>query len=155
MIPVSFTFHAFAEIPRADWLALLNHPAVIRHMPLTDGTWTAAMVVDWVKGKDEQWRLNGYGPWAIRIDGVFAGWGGYQKEEDHADLALVLHPAFWGYGARLCRALLQCRAKLGISTTSILLPPSRSRLKGIVRLGFTPDGEVDYEGQRFQRFILK
>ncbi|MGO4740241.1 GNAT family N-acetyltransferase [Bosea sp. 2KB_26] len=93
---MAFTLHCFADIPTSDWLALLNHPDVIRHMPLADGSWTEASARDWAKGKDAQWHQNGYGPWSIRIDDRFAGWGGFQNEADGADLALVLLPQFWG-----------------------------------------------------------
>lgn len=30
------------------------------------------------------------------VDGQFAGWGGLQQEDGDADLALVLHPDYWG-----------------------------------------------------------
>lgn len=49
-------------------------------------------------GKGCQWQQYGYGPWAFEIDQQFAGWGGLQYEEGDADLALVLHPKFWGSG---------------------------------------------------------
>ncbi len=149
---MAFTLHCFADIPTSDWLALLNHPDVIRHMPLADGSWTDASARDWAKGKDAQWHQNGYGPWSIRIDDRFAGWGGFQKEADGADLALVLLPQFWGHGAELFRGFMDRRTALGIGNVSILLPPSRSRVKGLARLGFVADGELDYEGQRFMRF---
>ncbi|PHV09462.1 GNAT family N-acetyltransferase [Chitinimonas sp. BJB300] len=133
----------------------MNHPDVIRHMPLADGNWTEKSVIDWVAGKDSQWTMNGYGPWAIRIDGVFAGWGGFQKEADGADFALVLLPKFWGYGAALFRSMLGRRAELNIGSVSILLPPSRLRLRGLARLGFVPDGELEYEARRFLKFRLR
>ncbi len=147
-----FTLHPFSDIPAEDWLLLLNHPDVIRHMPLADGSWTAVAVTDWAKGKDEQWLKNGYGPWSIRIDGNLAGWGGFQREGDAADLALVLHPAHWGHGAEIFRSFMSRRAALGIDAVSILLPPSRSRTRGLARLGFARDGEVMHEGQRFVKF---
>jgi hypothetical protein len=37
---------------------------------------------------------------------------------------------------------------------TILLPPSRTRVKGVLRLGFVPDGEVDIDGERFVRYRL-
>lgn len=151
---MAFTLHPFSDIPASDWLVLLNHPDVIRHMPLADGSWTEASALDWAKGKDAQWHQNGYGPWAIRIDDLFAGWGGFQEEPDGADLALVLLPQFWGHGAELFRGFMGRRIALGIGSVSILLPPSRSRVKGLARLGFVADGELDYEGQRFMKFRI-
>lgn len=149
---MALSLHAFSEIPTEDWLGLLNHPDVIRHMPLATGDWTEQSVADWAKGKDVQWLTNGYGPWAMRIDGRFAGWGGFQKEGDEADFALVLLPAYWGQGAMIFRHVMSRRHELGIGPVSILLPPSRPRLKGLTRLGFEFVGELAYEGQRFLKF---
>lgn len=149
---MDFSLHAFGDIATADWLNLLNHPDVIRHMPLTDGLWTADAVVGWTKSKDAQWAEHGYGPWAIRIDGAFAGWGGFQKEGDEADLALVLLAQYWGCGARIFRGLMARRSALGIDVVSIMLPLSRSRIRGLARLGFSFVQELDYAGQRFMKF---
>lgn len=149
---MAFTFHSFSDIPVDDWLVLLNHPDVIRHMPLSREIWTEVSVSDWAKGKDAQWQINGYGPWSIRIDGSFAGWGGFQKEDGEADLALVLLPTYWGHGAEIVRCCMNRRNELGIGSVSILLPPSRSRVTGLVRLGFAFSGELEYEGQRFLKF---
>ncbi|WP_454694522.1 GNAT family N-acetyltransferase [Achromobacter aegrifaciens] len=149
---MALSLHRFCDVPVEDWLELLNNPAVIRHMPLTHGNWTARAASDWVKGKDRQWLDHGYGPWSIRIGGQFAGWGGFQREGEEADLALVLLPAYWGQGARIFRHLMSLRAELGIGPVSILLPPSRSRFKGLARLGFVFAGELTYEGQRFLKF---
>ena len=149
---MTLSLHAFAEIPTEDWIGLLNHPDVIRHMPLATDEWTEKAVADWAKGKDAQWLANGYGPWALRIDGSFAGWGGFQKEGDEADLALVLLPTYWGHGAMIFRHFMARRHALGIGPVSILLPPSRTRLRGLARLGFQLVGELAYEGQRFLKF---
>ena len=148
-----FTLHPLSDIPNQAWRALWRHPDVIRHMPLATENWSDGALSEWVQGKDAQWKVNGYGPWAIRIDGVFAGWGGFQKEAGEADLALVLLPAFWGYGPVLVRAFLRRRPELGIGAVSILLPPSRTRVRGLARLGFGFDGEVEYEGRRFLKFL--
>jgi GNAT superfamily N-acetyltransferase len=150
---MTFTLHPFSAILPADWLLLLTHPDVIRHMPLATESWTEHAVMAWAKGKDAQWQAHGYGPWAIRIDGVFAGWGGFQKEGGEADLALVLLPAFWGCGPALVRACMRRRLALGIGAVSILLPPSRTRVRGLARLGFAFDCEVTYEGRRFLKFL--
>jgi [ribosomal protein S5]-alanine N-acetyltransferase len=40
--------------------------------------------------KDGQWQRHGYGPWAVLVEGEFAGWGGFRREEYGVDYALVL-----------------------------------------------------------------
>ncbi|MDN2678467.1 GNAT family N-acetyltransferase [Janthinobacterium sp. SUN033] len=149
---MAFTFPPFSDIPHEEWLLLLNHPDVIRHMPLATERWTDGAIAEWAKGKDAQWQANGYGPWAIRVDGAFAGWGGFQKEGGEADLALVLLPGFWGHGPALARHFMHRRLELGIGPVSILLPPSRTRVKGLARIGFLFDREVEHKGQRFLKF---
>jgi RimJ/RimL family protein N-acetyltransferase len=150
------TLHRFAEIDPATWLTLLNDRDVHRHMPLAgDATWTEAMAAEWAASKDGQWAANGYGPWALRLDGEFAGWGGFQREGTEADFGLVLLPAFWGHGAAIFREILARGRELPLGPVSILLPPSRVRMKGLVRLGFEPAGELSYDGHRFLKFRLR
>jgi hypothetical protein len=43
---------------------------------------------------------------------------------------------------------------MGFESVTILLPPTRKRIKGVLRLGFQPDGEVESGGERFLRFRL-
>lgn len=143
------TFHALSEIAPGDLVRLFNDPRVRRHMPLADALWDEAGVRDWAKGKDAQWQENGYGPWGIRIDGTFVGWGGFQKEGDEADLGLVLLPAYWGFGAMIFRELVRRAREMRLSNVTLMLPPSRVRMKGLARLGFTPAGECAYDGTGF------
>lgn len=107
------------------------------------------------KEKDAQWDINGYGPRAFVIDGVFAGWGGLQKEGDDADLALVLHPDFWGTGKVICDEIIRhAFAEMHLNSITILLPLSRKVSRFITRYGFQPDGSVNYDGVDFRRFRL-
>ena len=149
-------FVRLPDIPIANLVALLNDAEVRRHMPLSGTHVSESAAADWARAKDEQWTKNGYGPWAIRVDGSFAGWGGFQKEGEDADLGLVLLPDYWGRGAAIHRAMLaKGFSELGFESVTILLPPSRVRLKSLDRLGYRPDGEVEYGGLRFFRFRLK
>ena len=152
---MTLTFHRLSEIPASDWLILLKDPEVARHMPLSGGDWDEAKAADWASGKDSQWGANGYGPWAIRVDGAFAGWGGFQKEGDEADLGLVLLPGYWGFGAAMFKEMLRRGKDLPLGVVTILLPPSRTRMKGLARLGFVPAGEIEYAGHRFLKFRLE
>lgn len=152
---MSYSFHRFSEIPAGDWSTLLNDCEVSRHMPLAGADWTADRAAEWAAGKDQQWQENGYGPWAIRIDGTFAGWGGFQKEGEDADFGLVLLPKYWGHGRALHDVMIaKGFAEFGFESITILLPPSRRRLKSLVRRSYLPDGEIDYDGKRFLRFRM-
>ena len=148
-------FSRLKNIDRAEIVTLHSNPRVRRQMPLFDDQFDDETCKAWVAGKEEQWSKYGYGPWAFLIDGHFAGWGGLQYEDGDADLGLVLHPDYWGAGQTIYREIIR-RAfeEMGLESVIILLPPSRTRIKGIFRLGFQSDGEVEIGGERFLRFRL-
>lgn len=148
-------FSRLAEVDRAEIVALHTNPLVRRQMPLSDGSFDEAACKKWVEGKEKQWQEHGYGPWAFLIDGRFAGWGGLQDEQGDADLGLVLHPDYWGMGKTIYEEMIRrAFGEMGFESVIILLPPSRKRVKGIFRLGFQRDGEVDIHGEPFLRYRL-
>lgn len=149
-------FKQLSEVDPADIIALMNDPRVRRQMPLTSDQFSAADCAGFVAGKEQLWAEHGYGPWAFVVDGQFAGWGGLQPEAGDADLALVLHPNYWGLGKRIYDEVIRrAFGELGFESVTILFPPSRTRIKGIFRLGFRPDGEVEIGGERFIRYRLR
>ena len=93
-------FARLVDVPLDAVVDLLNEPRNTRHMPLSS-TFTRDTAREWVAGKDGQWESNGYGPWAVLVEGELAGWGGFQQEPNGADLALVLFPRHWGHGAAI------------------------------------------------------
>ena len=44
---------------------------------------------------------------------------------------------------------------MGLDSVTILFSPTRTRIKGILRLGFQPDGEVEIAGEKFIRYRLR
>jgi RimJ/RimL family protein N-acetyltransferase len=148
-------FKRLSEIDCSEYIALNTHPLVRRQMPLTSDKFDEEDCREWTKGKEKMWEEHGYGPWAFVIDGKFAGWGGLQPEQGEADLALVLHPDFWGHGKDIYEEIIRrAFGEMGLESVMILLPPSRTRVKGILRLGFKQDGEVEIGGERFIRYRL-
>ena len=147
-------FVRLTEVPLAAVVDLINEPRNARHMPLA-GTFTEEAAAEWVAAKDGQWETNGYGPWAVLVDGEFAGWGGFQREENGADFALVLTPRHWGQGAAITEAALDRGfGELGLDEVIIALPHTRSPDRVVARFGFTPDGEVTYDGASFRQYRL-
>jgi [ribosomal protein S5]-alanine N-acetyltransferase len=147
-------FVRLTEVPLAAVLALLNEPRNARHMPLA-GEFTEESAAEWVAAKDGQWDTNGYGPWAVLLNSEPAGWGGFQREENGADFALVLLPQYWGHGAEITRAALDRGfGELGLDEVIIALPYTRNPARVVARFGFTPDGEVTYGGARFRQYRL-
>ena len=142
------------DVPLDAVVALLNEPRNTRHMPLST-PFTPETAREWAHAKDAQWDEHGYGPWAVLVDGDFAGWGGFQREPNGADFALVLFPRHWGQGAAITRELLaRGFTDLGLTDVLIALPYSRSPDRAVARLGFRPDGDVDYGGVAFRQYRL-
>jgi ribosomal-protein-alanine N-acetyltransferase len=148
-------FRRLSEADKRDIIDLMNNPLVRRQMPLTSDDFDEAACEAFVAGKEKLLEEHGYGPWAFFIDGKFAGWGGLQPENEDADLGLVLHPDYWGTGKRIYDKILdRAFGAMGFDSVTILFPPSRTRINGILRLGFQPDGETEIGGERFIRYRL-
>jgi RimJ/RimL family protein N-acetyltransferase len=146
-------FKRLPEVPLSDLADLFNDPDVCRHLPLAKAPSTPETCSRFVMAKERMWAEHGYGPWAFLVDGEFAGWGGLQPEGPDADLGFVLRPRFWGMGLRLAREVLR-RAfeEMDHDSVIVLLPPSRTRVRGLKRIGFEPDGEAVVGGERFLRY---
>jgi len=148
-------FKRLGEVSKSDICELLNHPLVRRHMPLALGPCDDEAYKAFIIAKEELWQKHGYGPWAFYHEGKFIGWGGLQYEEGDADLALVLHPKYWGMAKAIYDLIIeQAFGEMGLESITALLPPSRTSLKVMQRLGFKPDGELIVNGHKFLRFRL-
>lgn len=143
------------DAKKSDIIELMNHPKVLNHMPLAQGVFDEAAYEAFITAKEQLWKQHGYGPWAFFIDGRFAGWGGLQYEEGDADLALVLHPNYWGHGKAVYNLIRERSfGEMGFFSITALLPPSRVHLSAMNHLGFERDGKLRIDGQEFWRFRL-
>jgi len=152
---VHLEFTQMSKVDNAEYIALNNNPLVRRQMPLSDDNFGEKECQEWVTGKEKQWDEYGYGPWAFIIDGKFAGWGGLQYEAGDADLGLVLHPDYWGMGKTIYEEIIKrAFGEMKFESVTILFPPTRTRVKGILRLGFQLDGEIELYGEHWIRYRL-
>ena len=71
-------------------------------------------------------------------------------------MALVLNPDYWGTGRAIYEEIIS-RAfdEMGFDSVTALLPPSRTNVRGMMRLGFEPDGETEIGGECFIRYRLR
>lgn len=153
---MNITFKRLTEIDSQEIINLMNNPLVRRQMPLLEGSWDESTCATFVAGKEKLWNAHGYGPWAFVVDGKFAGWGGLQPEGDETDLALVLHPDFWGIGKTLYKQIIdRAFGEMGLDSVTVLFPPSRTRIQGFLRLGFKEDKELEFNGEKFIRYRLE
>lgn len=152
---MELTFLPIGQIDPAEYVRLHANPLVRRHMPLSGDGFDLEACREWIQGKESMWTEYGIGPWAILINGKFAGWGGLQPEGGEADLGLVLHPEYWGAGKDILDALIRWAFnEKGLESLTILLPPTRKHVRGILRLGFVLDGNTTVDGELFIRYRL-
>lgn len=158
MTPRDYTRIVFAPlrtIPPEAISALMNDPDVRRHLPLARGHFGAAECEAFLAAKEAMWETHGYGPWAFVLGDAFIGWGGAQPEGPDIDIGLILHRAHWGAGRQLYqRVVTHAFAHLAAESVITLLPPSRTRVAGLQRLGFRADGAVRLGQHAFNRYRL-
>lgn len=136
-------------------IKLFNDPLVKRYMPLCADNFDEKQYWDFITAKESIWKMHGFGPWAYFIYNEFAGWGGIQPDKDDFELALVLSPAYWGYGRKIYTDLIQeAFTELNLNSVIILFPPSRTRIKWILKAGFVEEDRININDECFIRFRL-
>lgn len=149
-------FKRLTDVNKTDIIDLMNNELVRRQMPLLKGDFSESDCDKFIHTKEELWEKFGYGPWAFVVDGRFVGWGGVQPENGDADLGLVLHPDYWGIGITLYKKIIDKAFNgMGLKSVTILFPPTRTRINGILRLGFKKDGEFRIGNEQFIRYRLE
>jgi hypothetical protein len=152
----NITFARLPEISPNEIMAHMSEPRVAEHMPLLTFKWDAETVAGFVTTKESCWQRDGLGHWAFLCDGIYVGWGGFQKEGDEWDFGLVLKPESFGLGQRIAKQALDfARQDARIAFVTFLLPPSRRKLGALARLGATYVEDIDYDGRRFMKFRLE
>lgn len=148
-------FKRLSEVRKSDIIELMNNQKVTRQMPLLIHEFSDAKCEKFIASKEEHWNKYSFGLWGFVIDEHFFGWGGLQMENDEPDLALVLHPDYWGMGKQIFQLIID-RAfnELKLNTITILLPVSRTKINGVLRLGFRKEAETTISNHRFNRFRL-
>jgi len=149
-------FKKLGDIEKSKIVDLMNNALVRKQMPLLRGDFNEIDCDKFITSKEQMWEKHGYGPWAFIVNNEFAGWGGIQPDNGEADLALVLHPTYWGMGKALYKEIIN-RAfnELGLNSVQVLFPPSRTRIKGLLRLGFKKEIELEIGNERFIRYRLR
>jgi hypothetical protein len=152
---LEISFVRLTEIAPQEIVEHMRMPRVTEHMPLATHDWDIRVCEEFIKTKELSWERDGLGHWGILCNGVYVGWGGFQKEGDEWDFGLVLKPERFGLGVRITRkAIAFAKSDDRIPYVTFLLPPSRKHLRGLERLGAILVGEVDYAGSVFLKYRL-
>ncbi len=148
-------FRRLDEVNKEELIDLMNNPLVRRQLPLAKDVFDDKAYQKFIQIKNNLWKEHGYGPWAFFINKKFVGWGGLQYEEGGPDLALILHPKYWGTGKIIYKQIIRkAFDEMDFEFITVLLPISRKHDKALLGLHFKPDGEVLLENERFIRFRL-
>ncbi|HNP19610.1 MAG TPA: GNAT family protein [Fulvivirga sp.] len=148
-------FKRLTQVSKSSIIELMNNPLVRRQMPLLIGDFNENDYNSFIAAKEKLWNKYGYGPWAFIVNGHFAGWGGLQKENGEADLAIVLHPNYWGIGKIIYDKIMKMAFNdMKLKSVTVLFPPTRTRIKGLIRLGFKEAGELMVGNNRFIRYRI-
>ena len=149
----AITFVRLSEVSKDSLLEHMSNPRLAAHMPLLTFQWDHEAVTRFVADKEEAWRRDGLGHWAILCDGRYVGWGGFQKEGDEWDFGLVLKTDAFGLGPTIAKKAMEfARSGDRIPSVTFLVPLSRKHLGALERLGATWVGEIEYGGATFRKF---
>jgi ribosomal-protein-alanine N-acetyltransferase len=150
------SFAPLSSIGLEELRALTSDRQVVLHMPLAGPEpMSPDELRDWVAGKEAITREHGFGPQAILLDGELGGWGGIEPDEAGASISLVLSPAFWGHGRQILDVLLEeAFGRLALPYVLVEFPPTRTKVRGLLRLGFREVGGRTIEGERFVVYRL-
>lgn len=148
-------FVPLSDVKKSKLIDLMNNEGVRRNLPLLTGYFSEKACQAFLAKKQEHWIKHGLGPWAFIIRDEFAGWGGLQIEQGEVDVALVLHPKFWGAGKIIFSKIKdEAFNQMELDSITALLPPCRSNSKAITRLGFIEEAKVVIGQETFIRYRL-
>ncbi len=149
------TFTRLSGISPKDIMAHMSDDRIAKHMPLLNFKWDEQKLAEFVTAKEACWLRDGLGHWAILCNDVYVGWGGFQKEGKEWDFGLVLKADSFGLGARITRKAIDfALADERIPFVTFLSPPSRTKLRGLARLGAKFVKKIDYGGEKFLKYRL-
>lgn len=148
-------FKRLPEIEKSKIIDLMNNGLVRKQMPLFTRDFDDGICEEFITSKELLWTKHGYGPWAFTINNEFVGWGGLKPENGEADLALVLHPNYWGKGKHIYKKIIkQAFGVLELTSITVLFPRSRTRVQGLLCLGFVKEKELNIDGVEFIKYRL-
>jgi RimJ/RimL family protein N-acetyltransferase len=149
-------FRRLTEIKKSLVIELMNHPMVYKHLPLLNLPFNDDNYESFIESKEQIWKEYKFGPYAFTYEDVFIGWGGLQPETNDVEIAMILHPNYWGIGKTLYKKIINIAFnEMGLNSITVLFPPSRTHIKGLLVLGFKKETEILIAGKLFIKYRLK
>ena len=146
---------------RDPFAELCADPVVMEHFPRT---LTRAEADEWVDAVVAHFEENGYGLWAVEVDGRFAGFNGLRWTEMLArtELEIGWRMATWawghGYATEAARAALEVGLEVHGDVASWTAVTNQRSWHVMERLGMRREAEFDHprvpEGSPLRRHYL-
>jgi ribosomal-protein-alanine N-acetyltransferase len=152
----------FTEDDAEAFFLLCSHPEVLRwtgdpgvaNLDEARASLRARPIADYAR--------HGYGRWACidKASGSLIGFAGpkYLDELSEVDIGYRLLPAWWGRGLATeatGAACNYCFARLGLPRLlGLVHPDNAASVRVLEKLGFKPQGWIDYFGKRTLSYLL-
>ena len=148
------TYHKLDASPDDAWLALFNSAVVRKHL-LQHPRFTDETIRVWIQDKLSQDLQPGCRIRAVHHDGKLAGWCGIQLECGIYELAIVLAPAYWGYGREVMKQVISWAQELGHRELFAHLPSTRPQTKALAKLLGPPVGVTSIQDHVFNTYRIE
>ncbi len=142
-----------------------SEPAVIRYTGDPPGGLTSLeQALEVLRSRPiADYQKYGYGRWAcvLKANTEVIGFAGlkYLADSHEVDIGYRFLPTYWGQGlaTEACRAVLDYgRNRLGLERIIGLVHPENvASVRILEKLGLTPDGQVEYQGRRFAKYVIE
>jgi RimJ/RimL family protein N-acetyltransferase len=160
---VKLAFNRPEPEDRADYERFLTHPEIqrwLRPPPLPpfdpETTWRV------LRDDMAHWDEHGFGPWALRVDGEYAGRGGLGwtviDDEPNVELAWAIHPDHQGQGlaTEVGRAAIEMARDNGVPLViAVTMPNNVASQRVMQKLGMTFDRNTQKAGLPHVFYELK
>jgi len=134
----------------------MSDPRVAEHLPLLNFEWDRVAVAKFIATKEEYWRRDGLGHWAILSNHDYVGWRCFQKEGDEWDYGLVLKPNSFALGIRISKKAIEfATVDERIPFITFLLQPLRKNRRALQRPGAKFVGKTKYDVAKFFKYQLE
>lgn len=147
------TYAKLQDIPALDLLPILNCERVRRHL-IEHEIFTPHNVKLW---KEEKILVDSMPQCRVRAvlcHNDLAGWCGIQAEDNgEYEIAIVLHPAFWGLGKPIFTDLLGWAREMGHQEIYIQLLNSRRTYRFLQHMAKSVS-QSHWQGHHFTRYKL-
>lgn len=152
MNPLTTEYCSLASVDSGALIALVNNKKVREHL-IEHPLFTPASLQAWITEKQAIDSTPGCCVRAILVDKQLAGWCAIQPYEQDVELAVVLHPDFWGVGKRVYAEMLITAQKYGHTAVWLHLLDTRPVYRFLLKKAIKVDTR-QLLGRQFTSYLV-